>query len=227
MLNRDSSEEVSEISKEVVSPEFISRLTLQLETALKMHFPELLDRMDVFALWIREFLNWNTQINLISRKDTERFVDHHILPSLAFLKVMPWPKSLRVLDVGTGGGFPGMPLAIACQDVKFTLVDSIAKKIRAVNAMVEVLELKNVYAFSARVESLPEKFDVAVGRAVAAIPEMNRLIRGKLQPRHGMPSGLVYLKGGPLESGVRVVKKYPLHNLVPSLSDEGKYIVKL
>lgn len=219
MHNNDSSASAS--------PELANVLTVQLEAALKVHFPELVARMDVFALWIREFLNWNAQINLISRKDTERFVDHHILPSLAFLKVMPWPKGFRVLDVGTGGGFPGMPLAIACPEVNFTLVDSIAKKIRAVDAMAEALGLKNVRALTVRVESIPEKFDVAVGRAVAALPEMNRLLRGKLQPRHGMPSGLVYLKGGPLESGVRIVKKYPLHELVPSLSDEGKYIVRL
>lgn len=147
------------------------------------------------------FLEWNQRINLISRKDTESFELKHVVHSLAIHRFIRFYKGARVLDLGTGGGFPGIPLAICHPDVHFTLVDSIEKKIKAVEDMVQQLGLKNVVVLRSRAEELPQEFDYVVSRAVAPMPDLVRwtcrvLVEGQ---QGSLPNGWLVLKGGDLK----------------------------
>jgi len=137
-------------------------------------------------------------INFISRKDIENLEIHHILHSLSIAKLFDFNPGTKVLDAGTGGGFPGIPLAIFYPEVEFTLVDSIAKKIRVVEEIKGELGLKNVNPRNERFENTPGKFDYITGRAVSPLPDLYRLLQGKIFDlnRNKNPNGLIYLKGG-------------------------------
>ena len=146
------------------------------------------------------YKDWNEKINVISRKDTDSLYEKHILHSLGIAKVMAFADNTKVLDIGTGGGFPGIPLAILFPNVQFTLVDSIGKKITVVKGVAESLGLKNVTAHHMRAEQLKEKFHFVVSRAVTQMPVFLTWLRGKFEkdqfnPKH---NGVLYLKGGDL-----------------------------
>ena len=151
---------------------------------------------------------WNAAINVISRKDMDAFKERHILHSLAIFKAMPFAPGSRILDVGTGGGFPGIPLAIACPDVEFVLCDSIGKKIKVVRAVVEELQLKNVTVHHGRAEEISGRFDFVVSRAVTRMDRflpwvINKIDRRSLNP---WPNGVLALKGGDLTDEMSEVK---------------------
>ena len=146
------------------------------------------------------YKDWNEKINVISRKDTDSLYEKHILHSLGIAKVMQFADGTKVLDIGTGGGFPGIPLAILFPNVQFTLVDSIGKKITVVKGVAESLELKNVTPHDMRAEQLKEKFHFVVSRAVTQMPVFLTWLRGKFEKEQFNPkhNGVLYLKGGDL-----------------------------
>ncbi|HAP94687.1 16S rRNA (guanine(527)-N(7))-methyltransferase RsmG [Epilithonimonas hominis] len=146
------------------------------------------------------YKDWNEKINVISRKDTDSLYEKHILHSLGIAKVMAFADNTKVLDIGTGGGFPGIPLAILFPNVQFTLVDSIGKKITVVKGVAESLGLKNVTAHHMRAEQLKEKFHFVISRAVTQMPVFLTWLRGKFEKEQFNPkhNGVLYLKGGDL-----------------------------
>ncbi len=146
------------------------------------------------------YKDWNEKINVISKKDTDSLYEKHILHSLGIAKVMQFADGTKVLDIGTGGGFPGIPLAILFPNVQFTLVDSIGKKITVVKGVAESLGLKNVTAHHIRAEQLKEKFHFVVSRAVTQMPVFLTWLRGKFEKEQFNPkhNGVLYLKGGDL-----------------------------
>lgn len=168
---------------------------------LKKYFPTISDdQLKQFQLLAELFSEYNLNVNMISRKDVENLEERHILQSLAIAKFITFKSQTRILDVGTGGGFPGLPLAILFPDCKFYLVDSIGKKINVVKELVAQLGLKNVEAINARVESLTIDIDFVVSRAVAPISDLyrwskNRLTKDKYNDK---PNGFILLKGGNL-----------------------------
>lgn len=143
---------------------------------------------------------WNSQINVISRKDIEHLYEKHILHSLAINKFIRFSEGSEILDIGTGGGFPGIPLAIMQPEVQFTLTDSIGKKIKVVNEISTAIGLKNITAIHTRSEAVKQKFDFVVSRAVADLSELLQWSEGKIkkQQLNAIPNGLICLKGGDL-----------------------------
>ena len=173
---------------------------MSLELILK-YFPDINDdQKDQFAALEILYKDWNEKINVISRKDTESLYEKHILHSLGIAKVMGFADNTKVLDIGTGGGFPGIPLAILFPNAQFTLVDSIGKKITVVKGVAESLGLKNVTAHHMRAEQLKEKFHFVVSRAVTQMPVFLTWLRGKFEKEQFNPkhNGVLYLKGGDL-----------------------------
>ena len=165
------------------------------------YFPELTERQkEQFAALLPLYEEWNSKINLISRKDMCNFYEHHVLHSLAIAKVMRFNPMAEALDVGTGGGFPGIPLAIMFPETKFHLVDSIGKKIAVVADVAQRLGLANVRAEQTRAEQVPGEYDFVVSRAVTALPEFVKWVRGKFSDSHyhTLRNGILYLKGGDL-----------------------------
>ncbi|AFR36283.1 16S rRNA (guanine(527)-N(7))-methyltransferase RsmG [Riemerella anatipestifer] len=165
------------------------------------YFPEITEQQQhQFALLEPLYKEWNEKINVISRKDTDSLYEKHILHSLGIAKVMPFSEGTKVLDIGTGGGFPGIPLAIMFPEVEFTLIDSIGKKIKVVQAVSEALELKNLIAVHGRAEKLKDKYHFVVSRAVTQMPVFLRWLKGKFEKEQFNPkhNGVLYLKGGDL-----------------------------
>lgn len=148
---------------------------------------------------------WNSQINVISRKDIDLLYERHVLHSIGIAKVMPFLPGESVLDVGTGGGFPGIPLAILFPETRFHLVDSIGKKIKVVQEVAKALGLTNVKASHLRAEQLDEKFDFVVSRAVTQLKDFYPWVRGKFSKdsKNTLPNGILYLKGGDLEQEIK------------------------
>ena len=151
------------------------------------------------------YQDWNLKINVVSRKDIDELYLRHVLHSLGIAKVLEFREGAMVLDVGTGGGFPGIPLAILFPRTQFTLVDSIGKKIRVVDEVVSGLGLTNVRTFHSRVEDIEGRYDFIVSRAVAAMPTFVHWTRGKIKKKstHAMRNGILYLKGGDLSEELK------------------------
>lgn len=186
-----------------------------MEIILK-YFPDLSEnQIQQFSQLGDLYKEWNDQINVVSRKDIEEIYTNHILHSLAIAKVMQFSASSKVLDVGTGGGLPGIPLAIFFPEVEFHLVDSIGKKIKVVNGIAEALNLKNVKGEQKRAEELKDKYDFVVSRAVTAMPRFVEWIRNKYKTENNnpLPNGLLYLKGGDLTEELADFPKAVLHNI--------------
>jgi 16S rRNA (guanine527-N7)-methyltransferase len=174
---------------------------------------------------------WNKQINVISRKDIDMLYERHVLHSLAIAKIISFLPAEKVLDVGTGGGFPGIPLAILFPETKFYLVDSIGKKIKVVQEVAKELNLKNVTAAHQRAEQVNEKFDFVVSRAVAQLKDFYPWVKDKFnkQSKNKLPNGILYLKGGDLtheiaESGL-TVQQYQLKDYFEEEFFETKQVV--
>lgn len=161
------------------------------------------------------YKDWNLKINVVSRKDIEELYLRHVLHSLAIAKFIQFQPTTKILDVGTGGGFPGIPLAIMFPETNFVLVDSIAKKLKVVNEVVEGLNLANVKTIHSRVEEIPGKFDFIISRAVAAMPTFVHWTKGKISSnnKHTIKNGIIYLKGGDLEEELREFPKAKTINI--------------
>lgn len=178
-------------------------------TLLLKYFPDLTEKqLEQFDKLEDMYNEWNEKINVISRKDMESLYEKHILHSLGIAKVMEFAPGTKVLDIGTGGGFPGIPLAILFPEAEFTLIDSIGKKISVVNAVAEGVGLKNVTAIHGRAEQLKEKFHFVVSRAVTQMPEFLKWLKGKFEKEQFNPkhNGILYLKGGDLAEELAGIK---------------------
>lgn len=196
------------------------------------HFPDLTplqsERLRKFAALIGE---WNQKINLVSRADIGNLPKRHILHSLAIAKAMPFEPGTRVMDVGTGGGFPGIPLAILFPDCGFHLVDSIGKKVSVVVDCVKRLGLDNVSAEQARAEKVPHQFDFIVARAVTQLPQFLNWIRKKVKRTafNPLPNGVLYLKGGDLREEFSKIKEkptaFPIREFFDYEEFDQKYVI--
>ena len=174
------------------------------------YFPEITERQkEQFAALLPLYEDWNAKIIVISRKDMDNFYEHHVLHSLAIAKVQPFKPMAEILDVGTGGGFPGIPLAILFPETKFHLIDSIGKKIKVVQNVAEQLELTNVRTVQIRAEQLRGSYDFIVSRAVTDLGQFTQWVRGRISTihYHKLRNGILYLKGGDLTDELAPYKK--------------------
>ncbi len=195
------------------------------DAALISHyFPQLTERQkNQFAQLGSLYRDWNEKINVISRKDVDNLYVNHVLHSLGIAKVMEFKPGASVLDVGTGGGFPGIPLAILFPESKFHLVDSIGKKITVVNAVAESVGLTNVKAEQIRAEQLKAKYDFIVSRAVTRMNEFYGWVNNKVKSEsvHTLDNGILYLKGGDLDEEMNELKKrYSMYHLTDYFKEE-------
>jgi 16S rRNA (guanine527-N7)-methyltransferase len=203
-----------------------------MEEVLK-HFPELTDvQKNQFEQLGPLYQEWNSKINVISRKDIDSLYTRHILHSLAIAKIQPLIKGAFVLDVGTGGGFPGIPLAILFPETRFYLIDVIQKKINVVKAVAESIGLNNVKAEQIRAENVKGDFDFIVSRAVTNMPDFVGWVKGKVkkQQKHELKNGILYLKGGDLTeelAGFPKATEYQISDFFEDEFFETKKVVHL
>jgi len=198
------------------------------------YFPELSgQQLQQFERIQPLYQEWNERINVISRKDMAHFYEHHVLHSLGIAKAIRFLPGSQVMDVGTGGGFPGIPLAILFPETDFLLVDSIEKKIKVVNEVVKAIGIQNVSAIQTRAEDVKGKFDFVVSRAVTTLPEFMKWVAGKnkLKSRHNIPNGVLYLKGGDLETELASIRNpyqiFPLSDFFKEAFFETKKLVSI
>ncbi|RZJ54013.1 MAG: 16S rRNA (guanine(527)-N(7))-methyltransferase RsmG [Flavobacterium sp.] len=187
------------------------------------YFPDLTDiQIEQFQKLDFLYHDWNEKINVISRKDIDALYTKHVLHSLGIAKIMKFEPGTTVLDVGTGGGFPGIPLAILFPETRFYLIDVIAKKIKVVQGVVDALELKNVKAEQLRAENAKGDFDFIVSRAVTNMPDFVSWIKDKIkkQNKHTLKNGILYLKGGDLTEELQDFPKATLYDLSTIFEDE-------
>ena len=195
---------------------------------LKKYFPELTqDQIFQFEQLEALYKEWNAQINVVSRKDIDELYVRHVLHSLAIAKVQPFIEGSSILDIGTGGGFPGIPLAILFPKTNFYLVDSIGKKIKVVNEVVSTLGLKNVKAEHLRAEKVNGQFDFIVSRAVTNMNDFVKWTKGKIKKKsnHELKNGILYLKGGDLTEELKNFPKATLFDL-PNYFNEDFFETK-
>lgn len=185
---------------------------------LLRYFPQLTEQQQrQFAALDALYRDWNAKINVISRKDIDNLYPHHVLHSLGIAKVITFRPGTHVMDIGTGGGFPGIPLAILFPEVQFHLLDSIGKKIKVVQSVADALELTNVRTSHKNVMEEKEKYDFVVSRAVMQMEDLVRLVRKNVhhEQRNSLPNGLICLKGGDIQQEMRPFKHccdvWPLH----------------
>lgn len=191
---------------------------------IRHYFPDISDvQQKQFAQLYVLYKEWNEKINVISRKDIENLYINHVLHSLGIAKVMAFQPGSNVLDVGTGGGFPGIPLAILFPETQFYLVDSIGKKITVVKAVADALGLKNVRAEQIRAEQVKGEFDFIISRAVTRIKEFYQWVHRKSKTKsiHALDNGILYLKGGDLDEELAELKKlHQIYNLSDYFKEE-------
>lgn len=198
-----------------------------IEIILK-YFPHISDEQQAqFKLLEDLYQGWNQKINVVSRKDIDELYLRHVLHSLGIAKIQQFQPGSSVLDVGTGGGFPGIPLAILFPETHFTLVDSIGKKIKVVEEVVEGLEITNVTAINSRVEEIKGQFDFIVSRAVAAMPTFTHWVKGKIKKKsaHDQRNGILYLKGGDLSEELKDYRTAEIFDL-PNYFEEDFFKTK-
>jgi len=196
------------------------------------YFPEITEQQqEQYAQLAGLYPYWNQQINVISRKDMDSLYERHVLHSLGIAKVMGFLPGEQVLDVGTGGGFPGIPLAIMFPETSFHLVDSIGKKIKVVQEVAQALGLQNVKASHMRAEQVPAKFNFVVSRAVTQLKDFYPWVKGKFEKKSGkqLANGILYLKGGDLEREIAesglAVQQYFLKNYFEEEFFETKQVI--
>lgn len=203
-----------------------------MELLLK-YFPHLSENQrDQFKLLQSLYQDWNLKINVVSRKDIDELYLRHVLHSLGIAKIQTFRPGAKILDVGTGGGFPGIPLAILFPETQFHLVDSIAKKIKVVEDVVEGLKLTNVQVTNERVETIPGHYDFIVSRAVAQMDTFVHWVSGKIAKKslHERKNGILYLKGGDLTEELKIYKTvtiFPLSDYFEEDFYETKSVVYL
>ena len=190
---------------------------------LKKYFPNLSqDQLEKFMRLVPIYKDWNSKVNLISRRDIENLFTNHILHSLSIVKIIEFESSTSVLDVGTGGGFPGIPLAIFFPNVKFTLLDSIGKKIKVVESVSKDLSLSNVTAINDRVENHFDKYDFILSRAVAKMDKFYYLVNKNFNSKsiNEIPNGIISLKGGNLEDELKYFKEKKVFDISDYFSED-------
>ena len=194
------------------------------------YFPDLTEKqIEQFTDLQELYEHWNTQINVISRKNMDALYTNHILHSLAIAKVIQFEKGTKILDIGTGGGFPGIPLAILFPEVDFLLVDSIGKKIKVVNEVSNAIGLNNVRTLHERAENINKTFDFVVSRAVTNMTDFKKWVKGKFNKKHNnsLKNGILYLKGGDLSEELRGIShsKYEIADLFEEEFFETKKVI--
>ena len=191
---------------------------------ISKYFPQLtVQQLQQFQALGSLYKEWNEKINVISRKDIDNLYVNHVLHSLGIAKVISFLPAAEILDVGTGGGFPGVPLAILFPEAKFHLVDSIGKKITVVREVSQALGLRNLTAEQARAEELKRKYDFIVSRAVTQMKEFYSWVNNKVKSKslHSLDNGILYLKGGDLDAEMELLKKpYSVYDLTQYFSEE-------
>jgi 16S rRNA (guanine527-N7)-methyltransferase len=211
----------------------VSKFTPSMDI-IKKYFPQLTPlQIQQFEKLQPLYRDWNQKINVISRKDIDNLYERHVLHSLAIAKIYPFLPGAEILDLGTGGGFPGIPLAIFFPETQFTLIDGTGKKIRVVNEISAALELKNVKAKQIRAEELKQHFDFVLSRAVTQLDQLItwsfRLLKKKQQ--HATPNGLISLKGGNVHAEIKTLprKEYveaePISNFFEEDYFKEKFVV--
>ena len=177
---------------------------------IKKYFPELTDEQErQFAMLDALYRDWNAKINVISRKDIDNLYEHHVLHSLALAKALRFKAGTKVLDFGTGGGFPGIPMAILFPDVQFKLIDGTGKKIRVATEVAQAIGLKNVVAEHRRGEEEKGKYDFVISRAVMPLPDLMKIVRKNISSnqQNAMLNGIFVLKGGNIDSEIHPYRK--------------------
>lgn len=195
---------------------------------IKKYFGNLTEtQLEQFSKLQELYQDWNLKINVVSRKDIDELYLRHVLHSLGIAKVMEFQPGANVMDVGTGGGFPGVPLAILFPETQFHLVDSIGKKIKVVNEVVEGLGLENVKTTHGRVEEVDETYDFIVSRAVAQMETFHRWVKNKVKKKenHTLKNGILYLKGGDLTEELANFPKATIYDL-PDFFEEDFFETK-
>ena len=215
---------ISPLKETLLAPLFAIIMNLILR-----YFPHLSDKQqEQFAALYDLYSDWNTKINVISRKDIENLYLHHVLHSLTIAKLINFSAGTTVLDVGTGGGFPGIPLAILFPDVKFTLIDSIGKKIRVATEISEAIGLKNIELKHERIEEEKRQFDFVVSRAVMPFGDLLRHSKKNISKNHknSLPNGIICLKGGDLKDEIFPFRKIIETHDISDFFDEDFFKTK-
>lgn len=229
-LNNFPKKEKINASEYTIFVEIFNRMGIEI---ILKYFPNLSDEQkEQYKLLESLYQDWNQKINVVSRKDIDELYLRHVLHSLGIAKIQQFMPGSSVLDVGTGGGFPGIPLAILFPDTHFTLVDSIGKKIKVVEEVVEGLGITNVTAINSRVEEIKGQFDFIVSRAVAAMPTFTFWVKGKIKKEsaHERRNGILYLKGGDLTEELKDYRNaeiFDLPNYFEEIFFETKRVVYL
>lgn len=200
---------------------------------LLRYFPDLTPvQIKQFSQLPQLYSEWNEKINVVSRKDIENLAERHILHSLAIARFITFKNGTKLMDLGTGGGFPGVPLAILFPECRFHLVDSIGKKLKVIEAVKETVGLQNIFTFHSRAEEMPYQYDFVVTRAVAPLADLRKWTKGKFlsKNQHAIANGIIALKGGDLSeeiqhSGFPNVKQVPLSTWYSEPFFADKYLL--
>ena len=196
---------------------------------IQKYFPDLSSKqIEMFAMLADLYSFWNEKINVISRKDIHNLYEHHVLHSAAIAKVINFRPGTVVLDAGTGGGFPGIPLSILFPETKFFLVDSIKKKIKVVNEVTKSLNLQNVQTKQIRIEEINKKYDFIVSRAITTFPHFVKLSSKLIRPggKNSLKNGIIYLKGGDITDEIKSFRNRVVTYNISDYFDEEFFITK-